>query len=155
VTDDIATLREGIPDDYLGPNPNDPTAGEKWGPNPEVIAALDRVAARLAQAEQRPDNAKLAKAMERVARADRCEAAEARAEEAERERDEQFHNAVDAGERAMFAEARARELTDALERIAAVEPETGGTIFFELQRAMHEAQQIARAALAAHTKEPA
>ena len=30
----VETVREGIPDDYLGPDPNDPMAGEKWGRTP-------------------------------------------------------------------------------------------------------------------------
>jgi hypothetical protein len=48
----VKTIRNGIPDDYRGPDPND-LDGEKWGPDPEVLAALDDLAATAREAEKR------------------------------------------------------------------------------------------------------
>ncbi len=53
----IEVLREHTPYDYLGPDRNDPVAGEKWGEVPEYIAAVDALEALVRAVENhiRPD----------------------------------------------------------------------------------------------------
>jgi hypothetical protein len=53
VTDPADVIREALEAnvDYLGPDPNDPMAGEKWGPNPAALAALEDMQQRQAAKE--------------------------------------------------------------------------------------------------------
>ena len=46
----LQVLREHLPTDYLGPDPND-LDGEKWGQHPEALAALAQVQALVEAAQ--------------------------------------------------------------------------------------------------------
>jgi hypothetical protein len=81
------TIREALAEDYLGPDPQDPMAGEKWGPNPAALAALDALLAQAETAERlRVDYDDLK--LRRNASKERAEAAEAERDAAVRERDQ-------------------------------------------------------------------